>query len=143
MIVTENLFNIEDQTEALLAAIFTSEVFREYKSQRKKMQCSTEVQQLQADFAKAKADFERVEAYGIHAPDFREKQRAVRKAKRMLDMNDNVAAFRVSETALQTLLDTIGLEIAHKVSDNIKVDAGNPFFVKGNHSGCGGGCHAS
>lgn len=143
MIVTDNLFKIEDQTTALIAAILASEAVRTYRINRQNMLASTEVKHLQQEFLTAKNAFERVEAYGFHAPDYREKQRALRKAKRVLDMNEQVAAFRQSETALQMLLDSIGLEIAQFVSKTIKVDAGNPFFTKENHSGCGGGCHAS
>lgn len=143
MIVTEKLFEIEDQTEALISAILASDSVKEYKENRKKMYASTEVRGLQKEFNHAREAFERVEAYGIHAPDFREKQRAVRKVKRVLDMNEEVAAFRFAETAVQTLLDTVGLEIAQMISEDIKVDAGNPFFEKGKHSGCGGSCHAS
>ena len=35
------------------------------------------------------------------------KKRALRKAKRQLDLNEHVAAFRYSETQLQSLLDQI------------------------------------
>lgn len=49
----------------------------------------------------------------------------------------------MAETDLQELLDEIGLTIAQTISDEIKVDAGNPFFETGGHSGCGGSCHAS
>ncbi len=46
------------------------------------MYASAEVAQLQKSiFLEAKSAFERVEAYGIHAPDFREKQRALRKSE--------------------------------------------------------------
>lgn len=64
--------------------------------------------------------------------------------KRALDLNEIVANYRFAETNVQTLLDTIGLKIAQLISEDIKVDAGNPFFERGKkHSGCGGSCHAS
>ena len=139
MIVTEHLFAIEDQTECLISALLESDAVQNYKETKKAMYASAEVAQLQKAFLEAKSAFERVEAYGIHAPDFREKQRALRKAKRALDLNEIVA-----ETNVQTLLDTIGLKIAQLISEDIKVDAGNPFFERGKkHSGCGGSCHAS
>ncbi len=66
------------------------------------------------------------------------------KAKRALDLNEIVANYRFAETNVQTLLDTIGLKIAQLISEDIKVDAGNPFFERGKkHSGCGGSRHAS
>ncbi len=56
------------------------------------------------------------------------KKRALRKAKRQLDLNEHVAAFRYSETQLQSLLDQIVQALAEEVSNEIKVDAGSPFF---------------
>ena len=144
MIVTEHLFAIEDQTECLISALLESDAVQNYKEAKKAMYASAEVAQLQTAFLEAKSALERVEAYGINAPDFREKQRALRKAKRSLDLNEIVGNYRFAETNVQTLLDTIGLKIAQLISEDIKVDAGNPFFERGKkHSGCGGSCHAS
>lgn len=142
MIVTEQLFEIEDQASILVETILTGDTFKTYKENRRKMYASREVLKKQSDFLSAKEDFEKIEAYGNHAPDFRNKQRAVRQAKRVLDMTEEVAEFRFSETAVQTVLDSIGLSIAENISGDIKVEVGNPFFEKGNH-GCGGNCHAS
>ncbi|MFK4565867.1 YlbF family regulator [Enterococcus sp. UD-01] len=141
MIVTEELFKIEDQTERLIQAILDSEEMATYQANRDRMYRSQEVKEKQKAFLDAKEAFERIEAYGSHAPDFRTKQRTLRQAKRALDMSEEVAEFRVSETAVQTILDLIGSAVAKNVSEDIKVDAGNPFFEKGNH-GCGGSCHA-
>jgi cell fate (sporulation/competence/biofilm development) regulator YlbF (YheA/YmcA/DUF963 family) len=141
MIVTEELFKIEDQTERLIQAILESEEMATYQANRDRMYRSQEVKEKQKAFLDAKEAFERIEAYGSHAPDFRTKQRTLRQAKRALDMSEEVAEFRVSETAVQTILDLIGSAVAKNISEDIKVDAGNPFFEKGNH-GCGGSCHA-
>ncbi|MBM7688231.1 transcriptional regulator [Enterococcus ureilyticus] len=143
MIVTEKLFEIEDQTEKLVQAILTSESMDSYKKNRMSMYESKDVREKQKAFLDAKDSFERIEAYGNHAPDFRTKQRAVRQAKRALDMSEEVAEFRFAETEIQTILDLVGMAVAKTISDDIKVDAGNPFFEKGKHSGCGGSCHAS
>lgn len=143
MIVTENLFIIEDQTEALVQEILASESFTKLKIARQQLQKSVETQKKQTQFLIAKQEFEQIEAYGKYAPDFRTKQRAVRQAKRALDLQEEVAEFRYAETNVQTLLDTIGQSIARTISAEIKVTAGNPFFEKGNQTGCGGNCHAS
>ncbi|MEI5988783.1 hypothetical protein A5881_000270 [Enterococcus termitis] len=143
MIVTEKLFEIEDQTEKLVQAILASDSIVSYKINRQSMYNSKDVREKQKTFLDAKDSFERIEAYGNHAPDFRTKQRAVRQAKRALDVSEEVAEFRFSETEVQTILDLVGMAVAKTISDDIKVDAGNPFFEKGKHSGCGGSCHAS
>ena len=71
--------------------------------------------------------FENVAAYGEYAPDYREKT-CSSKSKRQLDLNEHVAAFRYSETQLQSLLDQIVQALAEEVSNEIKIDAGSPFF---------------
>lgn len=143
MIVNESLFDIEDQTEQLIQTVLLSKNVKQYRNNKEGMKESEVVQEALSGFLGAKADFERIESYGSHAPDFRTKQRAVRKAKRQLDMCEEVAEFRVSETEVQDILDTISSAIAKTISEDIKVDAGNPFFTKGNNHGCGGSCHAS
>lgn len=143
MIVNESLFNIEDQTEVLIQAVLNSKKIEQYKENRNNMAQSAVVGEKLAKFLSSKTDFERIENYGSHAPDFRTKQRALRQAKRQLDMCEEVAEFRISETEVQDVLDTISSAIAKTISEDIKVDAGNPFFTKGGQHGCGGSCHAS
>lgn len=143
MIVNESLFDIEDQTELLVQTVLSSQTVDQYRSNKENMRGSESVQAKLADFLTSKTEFERIENYGSHAPDFRTKQRALRQAKRQLDMCEEVADFRVSETEVQDILDSVSSAIAKTISEDIKVDAGNPFFTKGNNHGCGGSCHAS
>ncbi|MCB5950776.1 YlbF family regulator [Enterococcus sp. BWT-B8] len=143
MIVNESLFNIEDQTELLVQTVLSSSKLKQYKENKRKMSQSETVQERLSEFLSSKTAFERIESYGSHAPDFKTKQRALRQAKRQLDMCEEVSEFRISETDIQDILDTISSAIAKTISDDIKVDAGNPFFTKGTQHGCGGSCHAS
>ena len=143
MIVTDKFFELEDQVENLVTAIVSSESITTYKLNREQLYASVDVLEKQKQFLEAKKAFEKIEPYGTLVPDYRTKQRAVRKAKRALDFCEEVSEFRFSETAVQTILDSIGLEIAQTISSDIKVDAGNPFFEKGKGSSCGGSCHAS
>lgn len=100
-----------------------------YLEHKQSMEESAKVCQLKEAFLSKKEAFENVAAYGEYAPDYREK-RAVRKAKRQLDMDEHVAAFRYSETQLQSLLDQIVQVLAEEVSNEIKVDAGSPFLKR-------------
>ena len=140
MIYNEQFFEIEDQVEKLLKNLKESQAFDSYKENKQRLYQDTEVQDLRKDFLNKKDAFERVAAYGGYAPDHREKQRALRKAKRVLDVHPLVSEFRFSETEFQGILDTISINIAHSISDEIKVDTGNPFFES--RSSCGGKCHA-
>lgn len=142
MIINEELFQLEDQCQIIVDQIWTSSLMQEYLKNKKQMACCPEVAALKKQFLEKKAAFEKIADYGKYAPGFREKQREVRKAKRELDMNEKVAEFRVSETKLQEVLDQIVQQIAQEFSEEVKVDAGNPFFETKKHSGCGGSCHA-
>lgn len=142
MIINDQLFELEDQCDRLTAAIAESVSFQDYVEKKVAVYQDDHISELIQDFVNKKAAFEKIEAYGLHAPDYREKNRALRQAKRKLDLDPEVAEFRIAETNLQELLDSICLSIAETISDTIKVDAGNPFFEKGN-AGCRGNCHAS
>lgn len=113
----------------------------EYLEAKKQMEQSSEVKLLLADFSRKKEQYERIASYQKYAPEFRERQLVARQAKRKLDLNEQVARFRLAENQLQKILDEIGQQLAETVSLTIKIDAGNPFFEKRRRSGCGGSCH--
>lgn len=138
MIYNEQLFAIEDQMDNLCEVLIKSATFQNYLTQKRLMYEDKKARALRSDFIAKKEAFDAVAVYGKYAPDYREKQLSLRKAKRALDLYPKVAEFRLAETDLQSLLDTIGSRIASTVSEGIKVDAGNPFFE--NNSGKGGNC---
>lgn len=141
MIYDDHFFAIEDQLDHVVAAIRTSSLFQTYQQAKVQLHQSATAQQCAAEFLQAKEQFEQIERFGKFAPDYKEKQRALRKAKRALDVQEEVAEFRFSENDMQAVLDEICLAVAHQISDEIKVDAGSPFFTT--KSGCGGNCHVS
>lgn len=141
MIYNQQFYQIETQMEQLTTTLINSSFFQEYLSSKRKLTQSDEVRQLQASFLESKRSFEEIEQYGNYAPDFKQKRRELRQAKRALDLHDEVSEFRFQETQLQTILDEICVSLAVTISSDIKVDAGSPFFT--GHSGCGGSCHAS
>ena len=141
MIYNQSFYQIESQIEHLTSDLINSPLFHNYLQSKRRVQDSKEVEQLQLAFLQSKESYEQIEQYGKYAPDFNKKRRELRLAKRTLDLQEDVSEFRYQETQLQTVLDEICLAIAETISDDIKVDAGNPFFSS--HSGCGGSCHAS
>lgn len=140
MIITENFFEIEDQTERLIQEILQSPETLVYRKRQAELYASPETIEKRAQFLAAKDEVEQMAHYGEFVPGFKEKQRTLRKRKRELDLDESVAAYRVAETNLQNILDTVGRQVAKTVSEEIKVDAGNPFFES---KGCRGNCHAS
>lgn len=143
MIYDDQFFDIEDQVALVTGCLRQSTAYQDYVRSQRALSQDGLAMELKQNFQEQKHQFEKIAQYGAVAPDYREKQRSVRLAKRALDMNEKVAAFRIAETQLQGVLDQIGLEIAETISQSIKVDAGNPFFETGEHSGCRGNCHAS
>ncbi|MFB8625236.1 YlbF family regulator [Enterococcus casseliflavus] len=140
MIYDEAFFEIEDQIDSLVTAIKASETCRNYQIAKQTMHQDPVAQELMRTFLEKKLDFERIEAYGAYAPDFKEKKRAMRTAKRQLDLNEQVSEYRWSETQLQRLLDELTVAISTCFSPTVKVDAGSPFFQS--KSSCGGNCDA-
>lgn len=141
MIYDDHFFAIEDQIDSLVTSLVESDVFHSYQQAKQTMYQDHEVQASALAFRRAKEEFEQIERFGKFAPDYKEKQRALRKAKRALDVKEEVAEFRFSENDVQGILDEMCMTIAHQVSEEIKVDAGSPFFTTS--SGCGGNCHVS
>lgn len=139
MIVTTEVAQLEDYAYKLVAELLQSEAARAYVEQTVRMQKDQQTALKMQSFLAAKANFEKVEAYGKYAPDYTTFRRAARAAKRQLDLDEAIADFRVAETNLQNLLDMVCYRIAQSVSEEIKIDAGNPFFEFAK-KGCGG-CH--
>lgn len=142
MIYDEQLLKVDEKVDQLLTAIRTSQSFQNYQQAKSALDQDPAVGVARKAFEAAKEDFERIAAYGNYASGYRDKQIAVFQKKRALDLLATVSVFRQAETDLQDLLDQIGGSIAHSISESVKVDAGNPFFVEDN-DGCRGNCHAS
>ena len=73
---------------------------------------------------------------GLYAQ-YKEIMTETRLKKREMDMDENIANFRVAENELQTLLDEVSVLIGRSVSEHIKIPTGNPFFEG---ASCSGGC---
>lgn len=140
MIFNETVFEVESILTELSNSINESQLVADYISSYHVMNKGDEVAKLKKEFKEVKEAFEKIEPYGKYAPDFKEKRRAVRKVKRELDTNELVSNFKFNETSLQNMLDYITFDIAKSISDDIKIDAGNPFFEFAKR-GCGGSCH--
>ncbi|MGO3733307.1 MAG: YlbF family regulator [Vagococcus sp.] len=142
LIFNEDIFKIEDLVLTLSNELLSSKLVDEYLNHYSQLDSSEDVEKLIKEFNQAKEQFEKIEQYGHYAPDFKEKRRALRKVKRKLDTHEDVAAFKFAETSLQNVLDYLSLDISKTISDDVKVDAGNPFFEFAK-KGCGGSCHVS
>lgn len=140
MIFTEEVFELEDKLDALLATLIQSETLSKHCQNKAALIKNVASCEKERAFIEAKDRFEQVAAYGEYAPEFKTRRRELRQKKRELDLDERVMEFRLTEHDLQSMLDRIVYEMAQVVSPTIKVDAGNPFFEFAT-KGCGGNCH--
>lgn len=127
-----------EQAEQLGQMILQSEIAHKYRSCYELLYIDKQTKAKIDRFQRLKEQYEEVQRFGRYHPDYKWVMKEVRVAKREMDLDENVAAFRVAEQELQSLLDEISVLIGRSVSEGIKVPSGNPFFSSA--SGCGGGC---
>lgn len=149
MIATLEYIDILEKTEGLSKMIIASDIMNEYQNAYDTLQNDKEAQQLIRAFNRMKEHYEDVQRFGRYHPDYNEIMKNVRSAKRKMDMNSSVAAFKIAERNLQSFLDEISEQIAHSVSEHIIVPKDGLALTDSGCSsgGCGSGgscgCQAS
>ena len=136
MLATIETVEIIDHTERLAQEIIQSEVGLHYLDSLKKMRLDQAAQEKIQTFNSMKDSYEEVQRFGRYHPDYRTVTKAIREAKREMDLHPSIIEYKQAENNLQQLLDEVSVLIGHSVSPHIKVPTGNPFF----ESSCGGGC---
>ncbi|AWI12047.1 hypothetical protein B4065_0944 [Caldibacillus thermoamylovorans] len=146
MFATLESVQIIDMAEDIAKMIINSDIADEYRQCLYMMKTNRETQNKINKFIKLKEQYEEVQRFGRYHPDYQTVMRNVRLAKREMDLDENVAKFKLAENALQQLLDEIGIIIGRSVSDSVKVATGSPFFdTRKASGGCstGGSCGCS
>src|SRR5699024_12732168 len=92
-----------------------------YKEREHILQINQEAQNLIKDFNKIKKRYDEAQRFGTYHPDYNKIMKQVRSTKRKMDMNENVAAFKIEERNLQNLLDEVSKIIATSISSSIMV----------------------
>lgn len=138
MLATIERVELLENAEQLGRMVLESDVAGHYRDCLYKLRTSKETQRKISRFVKLKDQYEDVQRFGKYHPDYKSIMMQIREAKRDMDLDDNVAEFKMAENDLQALLDEISTLIGGSVSKHIKVPTGNPFFETG--SNCGGGC---
>ncbi|WP_102347052.1 YlbF family regulator [Bacillus sp. Marseille-P3661] len=135
MLATKERVDILDNADQLSKMILSSEVVEEYFQCLYKLRQDETAINLIKKFVKQKEKYDEVHRFGRYHPDYLQVITETRTLKREMDLNSHVAAFKQSETKVQSLLDEISVLIGKSVSDYIKVPTGDPFFDT-----LGGGC---
>ncbi len=136
MLATIETVEIMDQAERLAQEIIQSEVGLHYIDSLRQMKLDPVAQEKIQTFNSMKDSYEEVQRFGRYHPDYKTVTRAIREAKREMDLHPSIIEYKQAENGLQQLLDEISTLLGHSVSPHIKVPTGNPFF----ESSCGGGC---
>ncbi|WP_203362204.1 YlbF family regulator [Bacillus sp. REN10] len=127
-----------EQAEQLGQMILLSDIAEKYRACYSFLYTKPETKEKIRRFNQLKDLYEEVQRFGRYHPDYSRVMKEIREVKRDMDLDEHVAAFRVAEKELQTLLDEISVLLGKSVSEAIKVPTGNPFFSTS--SSCGGGC---
>ncbi|WP_105993831.1 YlbF family regulator [Staphylococcus simulans] len=140
MINTE-VIDVLDHVDAVSDMILQSDIYHAYRLARQEMNEDETAQAHYQTFMKNKVQYDEVMRFGKYHPDYQTVSRATRKSKRDYEMVPSVMAYKQKEVELQNLIDEVITIIATSISDNVKIEVGNPFFRTDMH-GCstGGSC---
>lgn len=141
---TMELINVADAADELGEMILQSSTAEHYRNCYKELYNNEAVKRKIFAFSRLKEKYEDVQRFGRYHPDYKKIMTDTRLAKREMDMDEHVAAFRRAETELQQLLDEVSLLIARSVSEQVKVPGAGSVFSSGCGScGSGGSCGCS
>ena len=142
--ITEETVKVLDKIEMLGEMIGNSDLYDAYRQAEQALEADDEAHLLYQAFLKSKESYDEVMRFGKYHPDYQTVMMDTRKRKRAYEMLPVVMDFKQKEMALQTLVDEVITKLAHAVSQNVKIEPGNPFFQK-DVGGCstGGSCNCS
>ncbi|MGW7832442.1 YlbF family regulator [Staphylococcus xylosus] len=142
--ITEETLTVLDEIEALSDKILESRLYQEYREAEQALADNDEAHLLYQAFLKSKDKYDEIMRFGKYHPDYQSVMLDTRKRKRAYEMLPVVMNHKQKEVALQELIDQVIVKIAYAVSENVKIEAGNPFFQK-DAGGCatGGSCNCS
>ncbi|WP_042356363.1 YlbF family regulator [Bacillus rubiinfantis] len=139
MLATIERVQLLDAAEDLAKMVLESEVVERYLFCLYKLKHDKDTQRKIRRFVELKDLYEEVQRFGKYHPDYKKVMMQVREYKREMDLDANVAQFKLAENDLQSLLDEISKLLGGAVSEHIKIPTGNPFFDNGHSGGCGSG----
>ncbi|MBM2658760.1 YlbF/YmcA family competence regulator [Staphylococcus pseudoxylosus] len=142
--ITEETLTVLDEIEALSDKILESRLYQAYREAEQALADNDEAHLLYQAFLKSKDKYDEIMRFGKYHPDYQNVMLDTRKRKRAYEMLPVVMDHKQKEVALQELIDQVIVKIAYAVSENVKIEAGNPFFQK-DAGGCatGGSCSCS
>ncbi|VVM32755.1 YlbF family regulator [Terribacillus sp. AE2B 122] len=138
MFATTEFVELLEKSEQLGVMIRDSEVMAAYSSAQSALYQNSETKAKIDAFTAIKEQYEEVQRFGRYHPDYSFIMKEIRSKKREMDMDANVAAFKIAERNLQKLLDDISAKLASTVSENVKAPRSGAA-LKDSGCGCGSG----
>ncbi|MGN7477213.1 YlbF family regulator [Solibacillus silvestris] len=147
MLMTSDWVFILDEVDELSAMILSSKQAENLRLANKAVYEDAELSAQIKAFQRLKDQYEDVQRFGKYHPDYNTIMKKIRTEKRLIDMNEQIAALKLAENDYQDLLDEISMIIGRSVSEAVKIPVSNPFFASssscGTGCGTGGGCSCS
>lgn len=144
MLATMEIVDLLDRSEEIGQLIMNSDVMEEFYESKSELDNNDEAQRLIHNFNSMKEQYEEVQRFGRYHPDYSKITKSIRSVKREMDMHESVARYKRAERNVQKLLDDISQNVAHSVSEQIKVPRNGMVFTDtGCSCGSGGGCGCS
>lgn len=142
--ITSASLEILDDIDELSDMIVQSKTYFQYKEAAQQLANDDEAHLLYQAFLKSKEKYDEVQRFGKYHPDYKQVMMETRQRKRAYEMLEVVMDHKSKEVELQQLIDEVVSKIAVAVSENVKIESGNPFFQSA-HNGCatGGTCNCS
>lgn len=128
MIYNDQMIVIEDAVDQLVATLQKSEVFLTYQSKYTQLTQDPKAQDLIASFHHYQEKLAEIEPYGSYVPEAATLKKQTLTAKRQMDLYPIIAEYKVAQLQFETVIDTLSVAIADKISTRIKVATRNPFF---------------
>ncbi|WP_077309806.1 YlbF family regulator [Terribacillus halophilus] len=138
MFATVEFVELLERSENLGRMIRDSEVMAAYNSSQEALYQDSETKAKIDAFTAVKEQYEEVQRFGRYHPDYSSIMKEIRSKKREMDMDANVAAFKIAERNLQKLLDEISGTLAATVSETVKAPRSGAA-MKDSGCGCGSG----
>ena len=124
--ITEETLSILDGIEDIADMIVQSEVYQAYQQAKDALENHDEAHLLYQAFLKSKDKYDDVMRFGKYHPDYKTIMMETRQRKRAYEMLPVVMNYKAKEVSLQNLIDEVISKIAYVVSDNVKIEVGNP-----------------
>lgn len=127
LIIDEELLAIDQAIDSLILHFLGLPEVEDYRLKRQKFEKDRGLQKQLLEFQELREIYEEAQKYEAYRSDVRDLKRQILRIKRQIDLNEVVIAYRQAELDLQTIMASLGKDLAQAVSDQIFMDTGLPL----------------